>query len=153
LDELVHIRARERPSVLSCHGRASPYATIATCPCVLSVQQSLILIDSRPVARKESKKQADRQLERERMHRRYDLMKWTVAPVVWIASTWLPLKALAGHKTSLTITFTITIAISIIASASLIVMYIRARRAEAEIQRLEITITEIEGAKKELKAA
>jgi len=105
------------------------------------------------VSRKGGKKQANLEFERQRMHRRYDLAKWTVAPVLWIASTWLPLKALAGHNTTLTITFTVTIAVSIIASAGLIVMYLRARKAEAEVKRLESTIAEIEGIKKGLKAA
>jgi hypothetical protein len=105
------------------------------------------------VSRKGSKKQEENlQYERERMHRRYDLAKWTVAPLVWIVSTYAPLKALSGHKTSLTFTFTFTIAVSIITSAGLVVTYIRARKAEKEGDRLRITINELEASRNEVTA-
>jgi len=102
---------------------------------------------------KKEEKQANLEFERQRMHRRYDLLKWTLGPLIWIGSTWLPLKALSGHKTTLTITFSITIAVSVIASAGLITMYIRARKAEAEVERLRSLIKDLESGNTEVKAA
>jgi phosphopantetheine adenylyltransferase len=81
------------------------------------------------------------------MHRRYDFAKWTVAPVVWIASTYIPLKAIAGHKTILNVSFSITIVVSIVTGASLLTMYLRARKAEEANEELHDTIRELEGAR------
>jgi hypothetical protein len=107
------------------------------------------------VSRQGGKKQATVQLERERMHRRYDLAKWTVAPFIWIVSTWVPLQAaipmaeaLSGHKTTLTVTFSITLAVSITASLGLIAMFMRARKAEREVERMRDLIEEFEGEKR-----
>jgi hypothetical protein len=115
------------------------------------------------VARQENKKQAAKQasiqLERERMHRRYDLAKWTVAPLVWIVSSWIPLKGalpiaetLSGEKTTLTVTFSITIAVSLVASAGLIAMFFRARKAEKEVDRLRQVTKGLELDRKEVTA-
>jgi hypothetical protein len=98
------------------------------------------------VPRQGSKKQANFELERERMHRRYDFAKWTVAPVLWIASAYIPLKAIAGHKTDLNVSLTITIAVSLVTSAGLIAMWVRARKAERANEELRDTIRELEGA-------
>lgn len=93
------------------------------------------------------KKQANFELERERMHRRYDLAKWIISPVFWIASTYIPLKAIAGHKTSLSITLSFTIAVSVVTSLGLLTMWVRARKAEQANEELRSTIRELEGAK------
>lgn len=82
------------------------------------------------------------------MHRRYDFAKWTVAPVVWIASTYIPLKAISGHKTSLNVTLSLTIAFSLVTSAGLVAMYLRARKAENDNSRLRGTIKDLETARK-----
>ncbi|HEY8082850.1 MAG TPA: hypothetical protein VIE64_04750 [Solirubrobacterales bacterium] len=103
------------------------------------------------MARRGSKKKASQELEMARMIRRYDLAKWTLPPLIWIASTWVPLKAslpiakaLAGEDTSLTVTFSITIVVSLVASGAVVAMTIRAAKARAEIKRLRGLIEELE---------
>lgn len=94
------------------------------------------------------------------MHRRYDLAKWTVAPFIWIISSWVPLqaaipmaKALSGQKTTLTVTFSITIVVSITATLGLTAMYMRARKAEREVARLRGVTEELEQNRREVKTA
>ena len=96
-----------------------------------------------------SKKQADLELQRERMHRRYDLAKWTVPPLIWIVSTYVPLKAIAGHKTTLSVTLSITLVISFVTSAALVTMYMRARKAEKRVSEMQETIKQLEGLARE----
>jgi hypothetical protein len=104
------------------------------------------------VSGKAGKKQANLELERQCMHRRYDLAKWTVAPVVWIVSTYIPLKAIAGHRTSLNVSLSITIAVSIVTGAGLIAMYLRARKAERANDEFRETIRGLEAERKEVMA-
>jgi hypothetical protein len=104
------------------------------------------------VARKGTKKQAGLELERERMHRRYDLAKWTLPPLIWIVSTYVPLKAIAGHKTTLSVTLSITIAFSFVTSAALVAMYIRVRKAETRMGEMRKTIDALEGSRRAVRA-
>lgn len=89
------------------------------------------------------KKKRTEEFQRERMVRRYDLAKWTLPPLIWIVSLWVPLqgalpiaKALAGQKTTLTVSFSLTIVVSLAASSALLAVYLRSREDKKELQRL-----------------
>lgn len=87
------------------------------------------------------------------MHRRYDLAKWTVPPLIWIVSTYVPLKALAGQSTKLSITLSITLVVSFVTSAALVAMYLRARKAEKRVDEMQATIKQLEESKRESREA
>jgi hypothetical protein len=82
---------------------------------------------------------------------RYELAKWVVPPVFWIASLWIPLQAvqpiaedLAGEDTSVTFTFTFSVAISIALGAGMIALWLRSRGQRGELLRLRGRCAELE---------
>lgn len=100
------------------------------------------------MARKGPPKRTKLDLEFDRTRRRYDLAKWTLAPAIWLLSSWVPLhvaERFSGHKTTVTVSVGITIGVSIAGLVSLVTVYMRAKRAESENDRLRLDVTRLEG--------
>lgn len=82
--------------------------------------------------------------------RRYDLLK-SLVPVAYIASLWIPIRAvqpiaeaLAGRNTDVTITITISIALTIALGAGVVALLRRSSAQRQELQRQRRRITKLE---------
>jgi phosphotransferase system glucose/maltose/N-acetylglucosamine-specific IIC component len=103
------------------------------------------------VSRQAGKKRTTIDLEFERTRRRYDLAKWTFAPAIWLAASWVPLhvaESFSGHKTTVTVSVTITIVVSIAGGGAVLAMYLKSRKQREEILRLRVLNAELEGSMK-----
>lgn len=85
------------------------------------------------------------------MKRRYDLAKWTLPPLIWIISLWVPLtaalpiaKALAGQHTTLVISFSFTLVVSLVTSGGMLAMFLRGKERQKELRRLRVLIEQLE---------
>lgn len=82
--------------------------------------------------------------------RRYDLLKMLV-PVAWIATVWVPLRAvqpiaqaLAGKDTTVTVTVTVSIVLSIALGAGVVALLRRSSAQRQELQRQRRRISTLE---------
>jgi hypothetical protein len=115
------------------------------------VRVSLIPIGCRAVPRDGGRKRTEIDLKFERTRRRYDLAKWTLAPAIWLAASWVPLQVatkFSGHKTTVTVSITITLVVSIAGGGALIAMFLKMRKQREEVQRLRVLTAELEGSLK-----
>jgi uncharacterized membrane protein (DUF106 family) len=101
--------------------------------------------------RKKEEKERSERFQMQRMVKRYELLQWSVPPLIWIASLWIPLQAvlpiaheLAGKNTALTFSFTFSVVVSIAATGAMLGLIFKYRGRKGEIQRLREIIEEFE---------